>query len=74
MSLSDTTNADLLDYLVETSDVPTASKVSYAAGYFEGVLLTLMDQDPKVREHIEQRVRYRMNERGDTNVDNGENL
>lgn len=60
--ITNMTDADLLDYLVDTSRVPSHSKVSYAAGYFEGVLLTLMDQDPKIRKHIEDRVQFRMNE------------
>ncbi len=62
MNLADTTNAHLLDYLVDTSGVPDAAKQAYAAGYFEGVLLTLMDQDPKIRKHIEDRVAFRMNQ------------
>ena len=61
MNLSDMTNLDLTDYLVDTSGVPDTAKQAYAAGYFEGVLLTLMDSDPKVRKHIEDRVKFLMN-------------
>ena len=59
---SDMTDAGLLDYLVDTSGAE--SKLVYAAHYFEGVLLTLMARDPKVRKYIEERVKYRMSERG----------
>jgi hypothetical protein len=62
MNLADTTNAHLLDYLVDTAGVPDTAKMSYAAGYFEGCLLTLMDRYPEVRKHIEERVAFRMKE------------
>ena len=67
MNLADTTNAHLLDYLVgrgpvDTSGVPDHAKMAYAAGYFEGCLLTLMDRYPEVRKDIEDRVAFRMKE------------
>lgn len=62
MNLSDTTDAHLLDYLVDTSGVPDGAKKAYAAGYFEGCLLTLMDRYPEVRKDIEDRVKFRMKE------------
>lgn len=79
MNLSDMTNLDLTDYLVNSADVPAEHRYSYNAGYFESLLLTMMDRYPGVREEIEQRVRFRMGERGETNViavnfDNGKVL
>jgi hypothetical protein len=53
------TDSQLLDYLIDTAAVPTEAKTAYSAGYFEGVLLTLMDRFPEVRSEIESRVEYR---------------
>ncbi len=68
MNLSDKTNLDLTNYLIESSNVPAEHRYSYNAGYFEAILLTLMDRLPEVREEIEARVRFRMGERGESNV------
>lgn len=54
------TDADLTTFLVDTADVPADAKQSYAAGYFESTLLTLMLRYPEVRKDIEDRVRFRM--------------
>jgi hypothetical protein len=70
MNLSDMTNLDLTDYLVNSADVPQEHRYSYNAGYFEAIVLTLMDRYPAVREEIEQRVRFRMGERGELPTSN----
>ena len=70
MNLSDMTNLDLTDYLVNSADVPQEHRYSYNAGYFEAIVLTLMDRYPAVREEIEQRVRFRMGERGELPASN----
>ena len=56
------TDAELTKYLIETSAVPEGAKMAYAAGYFEGLVLTLMSRFPEVRKEIEHRANYRMNE------------
>ena len=53
------TNSEMTQYLIETADVPEAARTSYAAGYFESTLQTLMLQFPEVRKEIEWRVEYR---------------
>lgn len=60
----DMTDADLLRYLIETSDVPSAATVAYSAGYFESTLLSLMARFPEVRREIEDRVAFRRREVG----------
>jgi hypothetical protein len=54
------TDADLTQYLIDTADVPESAKQSYAAGYFESTILTLMLRYPEVRKDIEDRVKFRM--------------
>lgn len=56
------TNNEMTQYLLETADVPEAARTSYAAGYFESTLLSMMAQFPEVRKEIEWRVEYRRNE------------
>ena len=60
--ISKMTNADMTQYLLNTADVSGDNRVSYAAGYFQSTLLTLMERFPEVRKEIEWRVNYRMNE------------
>lgn len=56
------TDADLTQYLIDTADVPDIARTSYAAGYFESTILTLMLRYPEVRKDIEDRVKFRMKE------------
>ncbi len=56
------TNSELTHYLIQTADVPVASRLSYAAAYFESTLQTLMSQFPEVRKEMEWRAEYRRNE------------
>jgi hypothetical protein len=56
------TNSEMTQYLIQTADVPEAARTSYAAGYFESTLQTLMLQFPEVLKEIEWRVEYRRNE------------
>lgn len=58
------TNETLLRYLIESYSVPEEARISHMAGYFEGTLLTLMDQFPEVRQVIEDRVEFRRNQNG----------
>lgn len=53
---------ELTQFLVDTAGVPSEAQMSYAAGYFEGVLLTLMDRFPEVRREIQDRVQYRIDQ------------
>ena len=53
-------DADLTQYLVDSSGVESAQRQNYAAGYFESTLHMLMARYPEVRMHIEDRVRWRM--------------
>lgn len=53
---------ELTQFLVDSAIVPNEAKMSYAAGYFEGVLLTLMDRFPEVRKEIQDRVQYRIDQ------------
>lgn len=53
------TNEDLLNYLIESANVPQEMTVAYIAGYFESTLLTLMYQFPEVRKVIKDRVEFR---------------
>ena len=68
MNLSNMTNLDLTDYLVNSTDVPAEHRYSYNAGYFESLILTMMARYPEVRTEIEQRVKFRLGERGESNV------
>ena len=65
MNLSNMTDLDLTDYLVNSADVPADMRYSYNAGYFESLILTMMARYPEVRKEIEQRVKFRMGERGE---------
>lgn len=56
------TDSQLLNYLIDTSAVPSEAKTAYTAGYFESTLLTLMARFPEVRAEIEDRVNFRRNE------------
>ena len=56
------TDSEMTQYLVQTAEVPEYARTSYAAGYFEGALLSLMARFPEVRKEIEWRVNYRQNE------------
>lgn len=60
--MSSMTDSEMLDYLVSSADVPKNARMSYAAGYFESTLLTLMTRYPEVRSFIEDRVAYRQAE------------
>lgn len=53
---------ELTQLLVDTSGVPDEAKKSYAAGYFEGTLLSLMARYPEVRREIQDRVQYRIDQ------------
>ena len=55
-------DSEMTAFLVEGAGVPEAARISYAAGYFESTLLTLMAQFPEVRKEIEWRVDYLMNQ------------
>jgi len=59
MNVKTMTDADLTQYLVDSADVPRNAKMSYAAGYFESTILTLMLRFPEVRKEIEDRVNFR---------------
>lgn len=50
------TNSEMTAFLVEGAGVPEVARTSYAAGYFEATLQTLMTQFPEVRKEIEWRV------------------
>ena len=63
--IANMTDLDLTDYLVNSADVPADMRYSYNAGYFESLILTMMARYPAVREEVEQRVRFRMGERGE---------
>jgi hypothetical protein len=56
------TNSEMTAFLVEGAGVPEAARTSYAAGYFESTLQTLMSQFPEVRKEIEWRVDYLKNQ------------
>ena len=56
------TDADLTQYLIDSADVPAGAKMSYAAGYFESTILSLMIRFPEVRKEIEDRANFRMNQ------------
>lgn len=62
MNVKTMTDADLTQYLIQSSTVPEDAKQAYAAGYFEGTILSLMARFPEVRKEIEHRANYRMNE------------
>lgn len=62
INVTEMRDIELTQFLVDSAIVPNEAKMSYAAGYFEGVLLTLMDRFPEVRKEIEERVQYRINE------------
>lgn len=49
-------NEELLKFLTENADVPKESVNSYAAGYFESALTSLMNRYPEVRKDFEWRV------------------
>jgi hypothetical protein len=61
-NVNEMTDSQLTQYLVETVDVPEYARKSYAAGYFEGALLSMMAQFPEVRKEMEWRAEYRRNE------------
>ena len=65
MNLSNMTDLDLTDYLVNSADVPADMRYSYNAGYFESLILTMMARYPEVRKEVEARVKFRMGERGE---------
>lgn len=56
------TDLEMTQYLIDTAAVPEQAKISYAAGYFESTLLSLMARFPEVRQEIEDRVAFRMKE------------
>ena len=64
IAVADMTDADLTEYLVQSSSVPQEALVAYAAGYFESTLLSLMARFPEVRREIEDRVAFRRSEVG----------
>ena len=52
-------DVELLARLVDNPGVPQEAKMAYSAGYFEGLLLSLMAQFPEVRDEVEVRLRQR---------------
>jgi hypothetical protein len=64
IAVADMTDADLTEYLVQSSSVPQEALMAYAAGYFESTLLSLMARFPEVRAEIEDRVAFRRREVG----------
>jgi hypothetical protein len=60
-NVNEMTNIELTQYLLETADVPGFARNSYAAGYFESTLQTMMAQFPEVRKEMEWRAEYRRN-------------
>jgi hypothetical protein len=58
-AVADMTDADMLDYLIQSATVADNARVAYAAGYFESTILTLMARFPEVRKEIEGRVNTR---------------
>jgi len=64
IAVADMTDADLTEYLVQSSSVPQEALMAYAAGYFESTLLSLMARFPEVRREIEDRVAFRRREVG----------
>lgn len=63
MNADSMTNRELIEYLITTADVVSENQRSYAAGYFESTLLTLMERFPEVRQEIQDRVTYRADRR-----------
>ena len=61
-AVADMTDADMLDYLVQSATVADNARVAYAAGYFESTILSLMARFPEVRREIEDRVAFRRRE------------
>jgi hypothetical protein len=64
MNTANMTDADLTQFLVNDAiphDIGHA-RMSYAAGYFESTLLSLMARFPEVRKEIEDRVNFRKGE------------
>ncbi len=59
INVNEMADSELTQYLVETVDVPESARKSYAAGYFEGALLSMMAQFPEVRKEMEWRAEYR---------------
>jgi hypothetical protein len=56
------TNSEMTAFLVEGASVPEGARTSYAAGYFESTLQTLMSQFPEVRKEMEWRVDFLKNQ------------
>ncbi len=56
---ADMTDGELTQFLVDSAGVPDVAKQAYAAGYFEGTILSLMARYPEVRKEIEDRVYFR---------------
>lgn len=54
------TDADLTQFLVDSAAVADEVRMTYAAGYFESTILSLMARFPEVRAEIEDRVKFRM--------------
>lgn len=59
---NDITDAELLSTLIETADVPANARMSYAAGYYESTILSLMARFPEVRAEMQDRVKFRLGE------------
>lgn len=59
IDVTNMTDADLTRYLVDSSNVEENARYSYAAGYFESTILSLMARYPEVRREIEDRVAFR---------------
>ena len=62
IDVADMTDADLTQYLIDSSGVERSERYSYAAGYFESTILTLMLRYPEVRREIQDRVVFRRNQ------------
>ena len=56
------TDSEMTAFLIDGAGVPATARTSYAAGYFEATLQTLMNQFPEVRKEIEWRVDFLKNQ------------
>jgi hypothetical protein len=57
IDVTEMTDAELLSALIEGANVPSEAFVAYKAGYYEGMLLSLMARFPEVRKEMSERAR-----------------